>query len=141
MTKEQTLDTAVKWWVDKLRTAQPHDYGNDSLWGKFICSMMDARTEPVSEKQLKIFETELKKLLGEEIDRYLINGRFYVNHLISDYGPDMTLRNAADKAKIPAFNFPFKTSMIIQKSNRLSGDEFRIFVFDGYRADSKELTV
>lgn len=109
----ETAIKAAKWWSDKLK-CNSHSNGDDS----FASVMADhlASKNSVSEEQFTTFETYL-------IDDILKCDRIVLR---CDYGPDIKLSAAAEKAGIDRNKFPWKTSMYI--------DYDIISVSDGYGA-------
>ena len=109
MTKEQAIITAAKWWSNKLRQKPRHDNGDRGLASLFACALADSAMTEITEEQLTKFEEALIENLSLTLS-YDKN----VN-LNSDYSPDAKLKSAADLAGINTSNFPFKTSLWIQK--------------------------
>ena len=124
MTKEKAIQTAAKWWTDKLRQREPHSNGDNSISSIFSCIIADIGAKELQEEQLALFETELERLILEFMDTY---DDSWVT-LNSDYGPGLLLYEAAQKASINVLNFPYKTCMHIRKN----GADFEVTVSDGY---------
>lgn len=121
MNRETAIKTAAKWWTDKLRQRAPHSNGDNSLSSVFAMMMADMLTTPMSEKQLTKFQKALEEIIDHDLKDYGLG-------LHCDYGPDHHLFGAAQQAKINANNFPFKTSMVIEKK----GDDYTVLASYGY---------
>lgn len=124
MTKTHAIKTAAKWWADKLKQRQPHSNGDNSTSSLFACFLADSCTKAITDDQLVLFTEELER----GIQKFMEENPWYHTWLSCDYGPEMVLREAADKAGINYLNFPFKTNMCIQRS----GDSYSVQVSDGY---------
>lgn len=115
--ERETAIKAAKWWSNKLK-CNSHSNGDDSFASVMAGIMADhlADKNSVSEEQFVIFET------------YLIDSIIKCDHIVlrCDYGPDIKLSAAAEKAGIDRIKFPWKTSMYI--------DYDIISVSDGYGA-------
>lgn len=111
--ERETAIKAAKWWSNKLK-CNSHSSGDDS----FTSVMADylVSKDSVSEEQFTTFET------------YLIDDIIKCDRIVlrCDYGPDIKLGLAAEKAGIDCVKFPWKTSMYI--------DNDEISVSDGYGA-------
>ena len=131
MTREIAIKTAVKWWTDKLRRRSPHSNGDNGAASVFACLLADINAENIQNDKLDLFTTELENGIREAMTR---NERFV--WLGCDYGPDMVLRDAADKAGINYLNFPFKTNLCIEQI----GDGYSVKVSDGYAQPYESVT-
>ena len=141
MNKEQAINTAVKWWSNKLKSKQNHSNGDGSFASLFACAIADRGMESVSDDQLVIFENELKASIEADIDTYMVGKHFNSVGLGCDYNPSVGLKIAAKKAGISEFNFPYKTYMRIEipynkgfdiNSDIDTIDDFKVLVSDGY---------
>lgn len=131
MTKSHAILTAAKWWADKLRQRQPHSNGDNSFGSIAACSLADMLADEITDEQLALFtaalEAEIHKFMGQYDDCHTF--------LSCDYGPGGMLREAADKAKISEFNFPYKTHMCIKRD----GDNYTVLAAGGYGAGYEEV--
>jgi hypothetical protein len=57
---------AAKWWADKLRSKHPHHDMGDALGNAFL-SLCSSCLEPIPADLVDRFETELSRLIDEEI--------------------------------------------------------------------------
>ena len=101
---------AAKWWADQICGNKPHDNGDSGRSSVFACMLADMGREPVSDEQRKVFEDELVVQINKLFEEWGENGA----SIGCDYGPDLYLSNAADKAGINHLNFPFKTDMFFR---------------------------
>ncbi len=129
-TLEKLVRTASGWWLKKVCNRQPHSNGDDSKPSVIGCMMADFMSKPVSVEQALAFSDAL----DEEIWNMMETGG-QTQFLSCDYGPDIHLANAAEKAGINVLNFPFKTNM------RIDFEAMKIFVSDGYGMTYTELKV
>lgn len=136
MTKEQTINVVVEWWINKLRSGTPHSNGDDGLPSIFACALADSLTSSASEDSYKTFEASLKYLIKKEMEESL--NRFPHLYLGCDYSPCRILSDAAKVSGINKLNFPFKTHMHIKK---ISDKDYSVIVYDGYAATGEELTI
>lgn len=100
LSKEQ-IDVAVNWWGDVICNPK-HDNGDDSRQGAMTSMLAAMATHTISEEQKDAFKEELVGLLKSELP---------LHGLHCDYGADMTLSKAMEKANIPGTNAPWKTNM------------------------------
>ncbi len=119
---------AAGWWTQKVCLKHTHRNGDDSDASIMACIMADMMEKPVSVGQAIGFSNAL----AEEIGGMQETGG-QTQFLSCDYGADIHLANAAEKASIPVFNFPFKTNMKIDFGAK------KIFVSDGYGVPYKEI--
>lgn len=127
--KNKAIETAVNWWVEKLKSKPCHDNGDNSLASIMACIIADKSMTDISEEQLDTFKTELKAYIEHTLDKY----RFV--DLYSDYGPGVGLHEAAKKANINTINFPYKTGVKIDKN----GDNYRVLACEGYGCGYTEI--
>lgn len=125
MTKEQAIKTAVKWWSNKLKSKAPHSNGDNSMSSIFACMIADGGMQDVTDEQLDVFESELYSHIEGEIDTRTFFG------LGCDYNPTINLSEAAKKAGISEFNFPYKVWMNIDNKGDTE-DGYVVSVSDGY---------
>lgn len=133
MTKEQAIDIAVEWWAGKLSAKAPHRNGDNAFASVLACLLADDGMEDTNGKQLGIFKSELKARIESEMDN-----RWREVYLGVDYNPSPNLREAAKKADISEFNFPYKTDLYIKWDN---DGEYSVYVHDGYRSPREFLSV
>ena len=131
MTREIAIKTAAKWWTDKLRRRSPHSNGDNGTASVLACMIADLKSENIQADKLTVFATELENGIREAMAQ---NERCV--WLGCDYGPDLVLREAADKAGINYLNFPFKTHMSIEQM----GDGYSVEVSDGYAQPYESVT-
>lgn len=131
MTKEQAINTAVNWWSNKLKQKSPHSNGDSGAPSVLGCFLADINMRDISERQLSTFEKELYKEIKSEIEHSLIEGGWRSLSVGCDYDPCCMLHDAAKKADISTWNFPYKTWMSIS----MGSDDFQVRVSDGYRAE------
>lgn len=131
MNKNQAIETAAKWWADRLKANRPHSNGDNSAASVFACLLADMGTEPVQDDKLELFKEELSSRINAYMDKF---NDMYVT-LMCDYGPGAMLCEAAEKAGINKGNFPFKTSISIIKRD----NTYVVYAYDGYRAPREEL--
>ena len=131
MIKNHAIKTAAKWWADKLKQRQPHSNGDNSFGSMFACTLTDMLAEEVSDEQLALFTKELEGEIHKFMEKY--NDRY--TFLDSDYGPGGMLREAAEKANISVFNFPYKTHLCIERN----GENYTVKVADGYGVGYEEV--
>ena len=132
MTKEQAIKTAVEWWARKLKARAPHSNGDSGKASIMACLLADFGAKTVTDEQLDIFKNEL----AMTIDAELKDHQWCDVYLGCDYNPTMNLRDAAAKAGISEFNFPYKTDMYIKKHN---DGWCGVYVYDGYGSGREEL--
>jgi hypothetical protein len=108
---ERIVDRAVSLWVGALHKPNYNNGGGaESFMASALASMLPKNND---EETLARFGVELKKLLMEGEVKQYGGGDPYTHHatyLSVDYGPDGTLRAAADAAGLK-MEFPWKTSM------------------------------
>ena len=131
MTKTHAIKTAAKWWADKLKQRQPHNNGDNSFGSMLACSLSDMLAEEITDKQLALFTKELEGEIHKFMEKYDDCRTF----LSSDYGPGGMLREAAVKANISEFNFPYKTHLCIERY----GDNYTVKVAAGYGVGYEEV--
>ena len=124
MTKTHAIKTAAKWWAAKLKQRQLHSNGDSSFGSVLACSLSDMLAEEITDEQFALFTKELESEIHKFMEKYGDSRTF----LSSDYGPCGILREAAVKANISKFNFPYKTHMCIKRN----GDNYTVKVADGY---------
>lgn len=135
MTQEQAINTVVNWWSNKLKQKSPHSNGDSGAASVFGCFLADINMRNISEHQLSTFEKELYKEIKSEIENRLIESRWHSLSVGCDYDPCRMLSDAAKKADISTWNFPYKTWMSISIENDDLNDGFQVRVSDGYRAE------
>ncbi len=107
--KMYNLEIVTNWWADKISGNVRHDNGAlNEAPSAMACILADLLVKPITEEQLETFKAVLEERLIEQLSS---RGRV---DLYCDYGPDIFLREAAEKANIPTVNFPFKTGMYIE---------------------------
>lgn len=122
---EKLIETAVEWWVKKVTEKAHHDNGDNSKDSSLAMLLADLGAEPVSDAKAEIFRNVLVELIIDSLDR------MGMVSLDVDYNPCTILVEAAEKAEISEFNFPYKTSMIIT--------ETEVNVYDGYAAPKQTI--
>ena len=103
LTKEQ-IGIAVEWWGNVICNPK-HDNGDKSEQGVMATMLATMATTKITDEQKQIFGKELILLLEMESQ---------FNGLHCDYGPDIILRKAMEKAEINSTNAPWKTNMNFQ---------------------------
>ncbi len=105
------LEIATNWWADKISGNVRHDNGAlNEAPSAMACLFADMCAKPIMEEQKEMFKKTLEEKIIEQLSS---RGRI---DLYCDYGPDLYLREAAEKANIPTTNFPFKTGMYIERN-------------------------
>jgi hypothetical protein len=109
-------EAAALWWAEQIgapvfKMVSGHESRREREAGDFAGMMqsMLASSHPVSDEQGAEFATVLEK----HVDK-LLDGARWVS-LGVDYGPDLTLANAAKAAGISSSRFPWKTHMSITR--------------------------
>ena len=108
-------DIACEYWLKMLGGHVTHDNGDYSRNNELAMIMADlcaSKNKPTQE-QLDIFKKEFHIELDKEIEKYGSLGRV---DLYCDYGPGLVLHNAAEKAGIDDFCFPFKMGIFLQSN-------------------------
>lgn len=121
---EKEIESAVNWWANTLMGDVKHDNGARDLNSLLSCTMADLLKKTITEQQIEVFKNELKSLLVKELYENR-KRRQSVTYLSCDYNPCCLLEEAAEKAEISEFNFPYKTHMEIR--------EGEVIVSAGYR--------
>lgn len=116
---EKLIDVAVNWWADKVSHNYHHDNGATDTANVLACFMADMLFKPVTEDQINIFKSELREFI--KMGLKMEHGNVWID---TDYAPCLILSESAKKAGISCDNFPFKTSMVIEKG--------KVKVSDGY---------
>ena len=119
---EAMARAAASWWAGKIDGTCRHDNGDVSLTGFLSGYLADKLNEPPEPGALEKFE----EILANKLIHW--DKPWRVDRLCSDYGPDMTLLEAAQEAGISPHNFPWKTNMYFDREKE------EIIVSDGYRA-------
>ncbi len=119
---EKEAEVAANWWKNNIGVNAKQNNG-DEFASLFM--LMNSLKVRITDEQKEIFSGVLKESVASELARL---GRVYLS---VDYGPDMILADAADKAGISYTAFPVKTAMWI--------NEGKVQVACGYGAESKEI--
>ena len=128
----EAINIAVEWWANKLIMKHPHSNGDNALPSILACLLADDGMEDTTDKQIDIFKAELRSKIESNIgNRY---GQVYLG---CDYHPSPSLRESAEVAGINVLNFLFKTDLYI----KWDGDEYNVYVYDGYGSPREELDV
>ena len=123
-------ETAAKWWRNVLENGAKFDNMGDTgspeerRTSDMTSMLAKMNVKPVTKEQLDTFERELVSSLEGKEDRLGLH---------CDYGPDLTLSEAAKIAGISTANFPWKTNMFIREDGTVS-------VSYGYGAEDVEVT-
>lgn len=131
--KEQIINTAVKWWSNKIARPERHSNGASDPSNLMAMFIADMGTKTVTDDKIKIFEDCLRSSLSETYDEEFGNGNGWQIWLSCDYSPCRLLEEAAKEAGISVLNFPFKTHMVIHKD--------KMQVSDGYAQPYVELEI
>jgi hypothetical protein len=100
------IGIAIDWWAEAIQKRM-FDNGDKSPEGKITSMLANMRAIKLTQVQILSFKYELKILL-ENVDGF--------RYLSCDYGPIGILYEAAEKAGIPIYNFPWKTSMMFENN-------------------------
>ena len=110
MIKDELIEIAVNWWVEKITSFAPHDNGalNEKA-SSMACMMANLgalRFAPKDDQVEKFKNSLMARIKEESLTRSKID-------LYCDYGPGYILSDAAEDARINVLLFPFKTGMYI----------------------------
>ncbi len=119
---EKEAQIAANWWKNNIGVNAKQNNGDEFA---SLLMLMNSLKIKVGDEQKEVFAEALKESIKTELG-YL--GRVYVS---VDYGPDIYLADAADKAGISYGAFPVKTAMWIY--------EGKVQVACGYGAEAKEI--
>ena len=117
---EKQIKTAVDWWAGAIQNPK-FDNGDDSRSGGMSMILATLARTDVSQNQLESFKRALTEAIQENTPR----------HISVDYGPDMLLGAAMEKAGIPSNMAPWKTTMWLISDG--------VSVRHGYRAETQNL--
>lgn len=121
---KEIAEIAANWWADQL-VRPTYDNGDRSTTGGFGMLLAMANTKEVTPEAKQKFVDSLTS----EITKCLESGKDPYLHV--DYGPTPMLGEAAEQAEISTMNFPWKTSMWMDKEH--------VSVSLGYRAPREYL--
>lgn len=119
---EKEAEVAANWWKNNIGVNAKQNNG-DEFASLFM--LMNSLKVRITDEQKEVFLGVLKESVASELARL---GRVYLS---VDYGPDMILADAADKAEISYAAFPVKTAMWVY--------EGKVQVACGYGAEAKEI--
>lgn len=105
MISREVAEVMAKWWGEKVSGKIVHDNGDKSFHSSFAGALADSMATQITDEAKKIF---IDALIEE-----IVSGEKFVNCIGCDYHPDKILADAAIKAGINEFNFPWKTYMYI----------------------------
>lgn len=123
---KEIADIAAGWWADVVANPK-FDNGDDSQSGgiAMVMAMMGKKEiEPVTIEKFR-------EVLSRAIEAKINKNPDYKGVIGCDYGPDGTLRAAAEEAGMPDNNFPWKTTMWF--------DQNHVSVSYGYRGKTQFL--
>lgn len=113
---EEIAKIAATWWADKV--AKPKfDNGDNSDNGGMAQLLAALGTKPVGIEAREKFISELKSKIEKRIYWEPKYERVPRMVLSVDYGPDKDLYEAAEAAGVNKMNFPWKTTMWIDKNH------------------------
>jgi phage repressor protein C with HTH and peptisase S24 domain len=127
--KDEMIDTAAKWWSNKLSSPSFNNGANDPI--NLIASLLASSTSEainVSPEQTQAFEENLKKRIEENTD-----DTSFGYTIRTDYQPEGVLAQVAHETGIPDGKFPWKTYM------RLDFIENTVEVAEGYGAQRVQI--
>ena len=105
ITKE-VAEVMAKWWADKVTGKTVHDNGDNSFASMFAGALADDMVKQVTDVN--------KQKFIEALAKNIIEFPYMESSCIGcDYHPDRILSEAAKKAGISEFNFPWKTYMSV----------------------------
>lgn len=109
-TFDQAVEKIVKFWIEKsFRITDNQDSSNGGL-GNVLMNMNSVLSQKsITEEKIKIFESELTRLVKAMQGKYIYIG--------VDYHPYPILADAATKAQIDTGCFPWKSCTWINKDN------------------------
>lgn len=117
----------ANWWGDCITSNTVHDNGDRSMTGIMSGLLADNLNEVVTEEMRRKF---VEILIDKILELQSPHGNY---ELRCDYAPSYFLAEAAKKAGISSWNFPWKTSMQVWPKDG-DHDYTEVLVSKGYRA-------
>lgn len=114
---------AAEWWADKI-TDPKFDNGADSMAGLFASAMAGSLIQHVTNDTRQKFIDYLVEYIEKELDKEYRGFGPSVT-LSVDYGPCKILSDAAEFAGLSSNNFPWKTTMWIDKNHIVASYGYR----------------
>ena len=105
MIPREVAEVMAKWWGEKVSGKVVHDNGDKSFPSSFAGVLADSMATPITD--------EAKKIFVDALTEEIASGKKFVDCIGCDYHPDKILADAATKAGIKEFNFPWKTYMYV----------------------------
>ena len=105
MIPKEVAEVMAKWWGEKVSSKVIHDNGDRSFSSSIAGALADSMATQITD--------ETKKIFIDSLTEEIVSGEKFVDCIGCDYHPDKILADAAIKAGIKEFNFPWKTYMYV----------------------------